>query len=210
MPLHCWPDLPYMAKIMHSGRVCFDSDMPFAKATGMNRYRLADSQGSIMISLPIHGGRSHHQPLGQVHLATEQGRSRGGWAKTHWRSIQNAYRRAPFFEYLEDDLSKLILETGELLMEYNLKVLAWLIERLALDVQITESAVMRPLSQPWVLLLKEVPWKTPRYFQQFEAQTHFVPGLSVLDLLIQCGPHESKAYLERYLSLNASNFEAQP
>jgi len=132
------------------------------------------------------------------------------WAKTHWRSIQNAYRRAPFFENLEDDLSKLILETGELLMHYNLKVLAWLIQRLALDVQITESAVLRPLSQPWVLLLKEVHWKTPGYYQQFEAQTHFVPGLSVLDLLIQCGPHESKAYLERYLALNASNFNAQP
>ncbi|MFM7701187.1 MAG: WbqC family protein, partial [Bacteroidota bacterium] len=143
-------------------------------------------------------------------LATEQGRSGGVWAKNHWRSIQNAYSRAPFFEYLEDDLSKLILETGELLMDYNLKVLAWLIHRLALDVQITESEVMRPLSQPWVLLLKEGPWKTPRYFQQFEAQTHFVPGLSVLDLLIQCGPHESKAYLERYLVLNASNFDAQP
>lgn len=60
---------------MHSGRVCFDSDMPFAKATGMNRYRLAGSQGAIMISLPIQGGRSHPQPLGQVRLATEQGRS---------------------------------------------------------------------------------------------------------------------------------------
>ncbi|MFM7178687.1 MAG: WbqC family protein, partial [Bacteroidota bacterium] len=102
------------------------------------------------------------------------------------------------------------LETGEMLMEYNLKVLAWLIDRLALDVQITESGVIRPLSQPWVLLLKEVHWKTPGYYQQFEAQTHFIPGLSVLDLLIQCGPHESKAYLERYLALNASNFEAQP
>ncbi|NBV04276.1 MAG: hypothetical protein EBS08_01215, partial [Cytophagia bacterium] len=125
-------------------------------------------------------------------------------------SIQNAYRRAPFFEYLEDDLSKLILETGDQLMEYNLKVLAWLIDRLTLDVQITEAAVMRPLSQPWALLLKEVPWETPRYYQQFETQTQFVPGLSVLDLLIQCGPHESKTYLERFLSLNASNFNAHP
>lgn len=195
---------------MHSGRVCFDSEIPFAKATGMNRYRLSGSQGAIMISLPIQGGRSHPQPLGQVRLATEQGRSGGGWAKTHWRSIQNAYRRAPFFEYLEDDLSKQILETGELLMEYNLKILTWLINRLSLDVQITESAGMRPLSQPWVLIRKEKNWNTPRYFQQFEAQTRFIPGLSVLDLLIQCGPHESKAYLERFLSLNASNFNAHP
>lgn len=195
---------------MHSGRVCFDSEIPFAKATGMNRYRLSGSQGAIMISLPIQGGRSHPQPLGQVRLATEQGRSGGGWAKTHWRSIQNAYRRAPFFEYLEDDLSKQILETGELLMEYNLKILTWLIYRLSLDVQITESAGMRPLSQPWVLIRKEKNWNTPRYFQQFEAQTRFIPGLSVLDLLIQCGPHESKAYLERFLSLNASNFNAHP
>lgn len=195
---------------MHSGRVCFDSEIPFAKATGMNRYRLSGSQGAIMISLPIQGGRSHPQPLGQVRLATEQGRSGGGWAKTHWRSIQNAYRRAPFFEYLEDDLNKQILETGELLMEYNLKILTWLINRLSLDVQITESAGMRPLSQPWVLIRKEKNWNTPRYFQQFEAQTRFIPGLSVLDLLIQCGPHESKAYLERFLSLNASNFNAHP
>ncbi|MEY3574601.1 MAG: hypothetical protein RLZZ617_1199 [Bacteroidota bacterium] len=195
---------------MHSGRVCFDSEIPFAKATGMNRYRLSGSQGAIMISLPIQGWRSHPQPLGQVRLATEQGRSGGGWAKTHWRSIQNAYRRAPFFEYLEDDLSKQILETGELLMEYNLKILTWLINRLSLDVQITESAGMRPLSQPWVLIRKEKNWNTPRYFQHFEAQTRFIPGLSVLDLLIQCGPHESKAYLERFLSLNASNFNAHP
>ncbi len=199
-----------MAKIMHSGRVCFDSDIPFAKATGMNRYRLVDSQGAIMISLPIHGGRSHHQTLAQVRLAMNEGRQRGGWAAKHWRCIQNAYRRAPFFEYMEDDLHKLILETGDYLMEYNIKVLAWILDKLKIEVQISESAEKLPLLQPWALLMKHRNWKTPRYYQQFEIQTGFVAGLSVLDLLIQCGPQESKAYLERYLSLNAINFDLHP
>jgi len=207
MPLHCWPDLPLMAKIMHSGRVCFDPQIPFAKATGMNRYRLMDAQGEVMMSLPIHGGRSHHQALGEVRLAIKEGCQRSEWATSHWRRIQNGYRRAPFFEYLENDLRNLILEPGNHLMTYSLRVLAWLLHRLQIDAQITESADKYPLNEPWAVLLKQRVWKTPRYYQQFETQTGFIPSLSVLDLLIQCGPHESKAYLDRYLDLNSSNFE---
>jgi hypothetical protein len=194
---------------MHSGRVCFDPQIPFAKGTGMNRYRLVDAQGTIMMSLPILGGRSHHQPLADVRLATEQSRPRGGWVASHWLRMQNGYRRAPYFEYLENDLRNLILDPGQHLMAYNLRVLGWLIRRLQIDVQITDSANLYPLDEPWTTLCKGKAWITPRYYQQFESRTGFEPGLSVLDLLIHCGPRESKAYLHRYLDLNSSNFETQ-
>lgn len=210
MPLHCWPDIPFMAKIMHSRRVCFDPQIPFAKATGMNRYKLVDAQGEVMMSLPILGGRSHHQPLAEVRLAMENTRQRGGWAASHWRRMQNGYRRAPYFEFLEHELRSLILDPGEHLMTYNLRVLDWLIHRLQIDVQRTDSANLYPLEEPWTALCKGRTWNSPRYYQQFEARTGFVAGLSVLDLLIHCGPGESKTYLCRFLDLNSSNFETKP
>lgn len=206
MPLHCWPDLPFMAKLIHSGGVCFDPQIPFAKATGMNRYRLADAQGEILMSLPVCGGRSHHQLLGEVHLALEKHPKGTKWTVTHWRRIQNGYRRAPYFEYFENDLRSLILEPDEPLMQYNLRVLEWLLNRLQIGTPISISEANCPLDVPWSEFIARKTWITPPYYQQFEDRTGFIPHLSVLDLLLQCGPQQSRNYLDRYLELNASNF----
>jgi hypothetical protein len=75
-------------------------------------------------------------------------------------------------------------------MDYNLRVLEYLMNKLKL---------------PWAPRLGHVDRETlsrsdektilSPYYQHFEDRLGFVSGLSVLDLLMQCGPNESKSYL---------------
>ena len=105
---------------MHLEEVCFDPGTPFVKASGMNRYRLLDPRGSLLMSLPIEGGRSHHQPLGRVRLVQPS-----PWASQHWKHLVNTYRRAPYFDYWADDLEKIIRQPDSLLFDYNLRILVF-------------------------------------------------------------------------------------
>jgi hypothetical protein len=185
LPLNCWPEVSWVAKLMHLKEVCFDPETPFIKAGGMNRYRILDPSGSLLISLPIEGGRSHHQSLGSTRLVAPS-----SWATAHWKSLQNTYRRAPYFDYWCHDLEPLILKPDPLLMDYNLRVLEYL---------------MNKLKHPWAPRLGHLERETlsrsdektilSPYYQHFEDRLGFVSGLSVLDLLMQCGPNESKTYL---------------
>lgn len=185
LPLHCWPEGSLVAKLMHLEEVCFDPETPFVKASGMNRYRLLDPRGSLLMSLPIEGGRSHHQPLGRVRLVQPS-----PWASQHWKHLVNTYRRAPYFDYWADDLEKIILQPDSFLFDYNLRILDYLMTKLRHPLKIHIGSQ----NQPRGLLKKACPPLRP-YYQHFEERLGFVPGLSVLDLVLQCGPNEAKAHL---------------
>lgn len=170
---------------MHLEEVCFDPGTPFIKASGMNRYRLLDPRGSLLMSLPIEGGRSHHQPLGRVRLVQPR-----PWASQHWKHLVNTYRRAPYFDYWADDLEKIILKPDPLLFDYNLRILNYLMTKLRHPLKIQVGSLdptEGPTERAWL------PIKP--YYQHFEDRLGFVPGLSVLDLLLQCGPNEAKVHL---------------
>jgi hypothetical protein len=170
---------------MHLEEVCFDPETPFVKASGMNRYRLLDPMGSLLMTLPIDGGRSHHQNLGSVRLV-----QRVHWSTLHWKRLVNTYRRAPYFDYWADDLEKIIRQPDSLLFDYNLRILDYLMTKLRHPLKVHVVSLDRPTS----LLKKAWPPLGP-YYQHFEERLGFVPGLSVLDLILQCGPNEAKAHL---------------
>jgi len=184
-PLHCWPEGSLIAKLMHLEEVCFDPETPFVKASGMNRYRILDPMGSLLMTLPIDGGRSHHQNLGSVRLV-----QRVHWSSVHWKRLINTYRRAPYFEYWADDLEKIIRWPDSLLFDYNVRILDYLMAKLRHPLKIRIGSVTQ---KPWPQ--EKVSPPLPSYYQHFEEKLGFVPGLSVLDLLLQCGPNEAKAYL---------------
>ncbi|MFM9060055.1 MAG: WbqC family protein [Bacteroidota bacterium] len=186
LPLYCWPEVSWVAKLMHLKEVCFDPDAPFVKAGGMNRYRILDPGGSLLMSLPIAGGRSHHQSLGSTRLVSPP-----SWSTAHWKRLLNTYRRAPYFDYWSDDFENLILKPDAFLLDYNLRVLDYIMKKLKHPWAPQRMRIERSRLMTW----NQKPLTLP-YYQHFEDRLGFVSGLSIMDLLMQCGPNESKAYLQ--------------
>src|SRR5436189_4988207 len=70
----------------------FDSGQ-YAKAHWHNRNRIKTANGVQWLTIPvITKGRSEQQ-IGEVEIEKP-------WAEKHWRALEHAYRRAPFFEQL--------------------------------------------------------------------------------------------------------------
>jgi hypothetical protein len=203
LPLFCWPEPAYLARLVLQGQNTFEPGFPFWRASGMNRFYLLDARGAVRYTLPLEGGRNHPRTLGAAVLqAPEQ------WALAHWKRIENTYRRAPYFEYLGPTAKALFAKPEPKLMDYSLHALAWIMNLLDLPLGMPVSLEATDSSQAQDLLRRTrnaapLLEEAPEYYQHFGDKTGFVPHLSTLDLLFQCGPRESRRYLDALIPLVA-------
>jgi hypothetical protein len=120
------------------------------------------------------------------------------WRTLHWRSLEAAYRRSPYFEFYEHYFAKVFSDfKPDYLFEWNIHIFE--IINTILDKAIrfsftseylesyTNADDYRSLASPSVLA--EQPDGTPRYRQVFEERYGFIDNLSILDLLFCEGPH---------------------
>jgi len=72
--------------------VVFDSAQ-FVKRHWHNRNRIKTANGTEWLTIPVLSRSRYHQPINEVEIERS-------WADKHWRSIELAYRRAPFFDLI--------------------------------------------------------------------------------------------------------------
>jgi len=119
------------------------------------------------------------------------------WLNHHWRSIQSAYGRAPFFEYYASDLEKVLFARHTFLYDLNYQLLSMCLKWLKLNVTIKESLAyektvdssimdLRSLINPKKTDIEEKFYKTSSYTQVFGST--FVKNLSLIDLIFCEGP----------------------
>ena len=71
--------------------VVYDSAQ-FVKRHWHNRNRIKTANGVQWLTIPVRAKGRFDQPIDQVEIEKP-------WADKHWRAIELAYRRAPFFEH---------------------------------------------------------------------------------------------------------------
>lgn len=73
----------------------FYDDVQYDKHGWRNRNRIKTHQGGQWLTIPVHskGVVIESIPIYQVEIAWEQ-----PWAERHWRAIQQAYSKAPYFK----------------------------------------------------------------------------------------------------------------
>jgi hypothetical protein len=74
--------------------VCYD-DVQYDKRGWRNRNRIKTAAGPRWLTIPVHshGTQLEHTPIFDIRIAWSQ-----PWSRDHWRSLQSAYRKAPYFE----------------------------------------------------------------------------------------------------------------
>lgn len=195
LELQYLPDIGYLTKLANHGDVLLENCESFVKSSSRNRTQIATAHGRQMLSIPIKGGRSHHQLYRDVQIDYSQ-----SWQRLHLNSIQTAYGKSPFYEYYRDELSAHFAKKPVFLWDWNYNLMQWICEKYKFSTRfiLTESYEKSyPFGVDFRVQHQALSTKNQLpYHQCFASKTGFLSGLSGIDLLFNLGPSEGRQYLK--------------
>lgn len=178
--------------------ILIDTHEHFTKQTYRNRCQILSPNGLQNLSVPrIHS--KQHQAIKDVSISYHE-----NWQKIHWKSLEAAYRRSPYFEYYEDHFAPFYHEKKyKFLYDLNEALLNTILELISLTVSFSKTThyisnndeavqdyrnTMHPKRKNNSLTFSE-------YLQVFGHRNGFHANLSIIDLLFNEGPN-SLSYLK--------------
>lgn len=203
--LHYLPSLEYLCAIYPFDEIQLEKHEHYVKQSFRNRCYINTSQGIQKLIVPLrekHGKISVHE----IKIDHQQ-----KWQNNHWRSIESAYRNAPYFEYYSDNLKKIIYETHELLFDLNMNLLSFCLRSIDLSRHLTSTDIFEKQLETYISDLRGKitpkknfeyrPFYQPTSYQQVFGNT-FVNNLSFLDLLFCEGPNSLRIIQSSKSNLN--------
>lgn len=192
LDLQYLPNTLYFSILAKADTIIIERHENFVKQTYRNRTHILTPNGIDSLSIPLIGSQKKIK-IDEIKIDHTQ-----KWANRHWRAINSAYGKAPFFEYYADYIKTEIYANSESLFELNLNLLTLCLKFLEIEHQIsfTKAYEKTPLS-PIIDLRSQIHPKKAftsalnhvyiPYQQVFGSS--FVQGLSILDLLFSEGPN---------------------
>lgn len=183
-----------------------------------NRVQIRTSQGPQWLTVPVK--RSRDLPLCKVEIANEH-----GWQRKMIRSIEMSYQRAPYFSRYFPDVKCLLETRHQYLADLDLSLLRYFMQELGINTPIVRASeydfqgsksalvldmcrqlgasayVFGELGQDYADVPAFAASGVKVRFQKYECREYqqqhagFVGGLSVLDVLLNCGPDARKVVL---------------
>ena len=187
----CAASVRCYAAALKSGTLLVDLDekrLPLRHSH--HRYRIDGPNGVQTLTVPLMGSTNNMMtPLRDV-LISEH----GDWRRLHWGALFSAYGRSPYFDYVADDLSRVINGGQRYLQEFNAQMHEVIVDFMDLPL---ETRVMAKdecpedvmdlrgrigMKKPDTLSISNVP-----YYQMWQGQEGFRQDLSILDLMMNMG-----------------------
>lgn len=156
-----------------------------------HRYRIDGPNGMQTLTVPLVGSTNNMMtPLCDV-LISEH----GDWRRLHWGALFSAYGRSPYFDYVADDLSRVIHGSQRYLHEFNRQMHEVIIDFMDLPLEtkylktgdetgkdVEELRGRIAMKKPDTLPIANVP-----YYQMWTGTGGFKADLSILDLMMNMG-----------------------
>ena len=168
----------------------------YKKQTLRNRMFIHGANGKLMLSIPIrHSGINQKRFYDDISID-----SSSNWKKNHFKSIKIAYQSSPYFEFYEEDLKNFYQVETSNLYNFNLKSVELVLKWLEMDTKnrtidfnleiYKQSKNIKEIDN------REIKKKSNiKYIQTFEDKNGFIDGLSILDMIFNCGP-KTKDYIK--------------
>ncbi len=196
-------DITLSADRVIASEVWIEACEHYQKQSYRNRCRIYAADGVQDLNFPIiHDGNPFSLPISEIRVDYST-----PWLIRTQRAIESAYKSAPFFDHYRDSLFTLMDSRPERLLDWNLSLTRWCLERLHLPVELhLTPEFVRPGDNRYGEDLREtIHPKRPdsilqdlgldrSYYQVFAPKSGFIPNLSILDLLFNEGP-DSISYL---------------
>ena len=191
LDLHYLPCVAYFVAIYQADKVNIAGAERFEKRTYRNRTSILTANGTLDLTVPVYGANKR-TPLQGVKIDYHE-----KWMNQHWRAIQSAYGKSPFFDFYAEEFKTIIYSQTSHLYDLNKKLLTlclkflqiekpidWEVDAQRFDnVEFTDVRADIHPRKP----IEQVGWFGAEPYQQIFGN-NFVSNLSILDLLFCTGP----------------------
>lgn len=198
---HYIPTLEFFASIAPFDEITLDIHSHFVKQTWRNRTVINTANGVQSLIVPV-TNRTNRTPFCDIKTLDST-----RWRVNHWRTIESAYRNAPFYEHYADELKQRIMDKSVTdLYHLNFSILSiclgwlgWSKNILFSDhfIEKFDGFDLRDHLKAKVSFLERPYFSPVSYKQVFGSD--FAANLSLVDLVFSVGP-EAAGKLDRSIS----------
>jgi hypothetical protein len=129
------PWLGLFHKIALAEKFCIFDVAQYQTKDFNNRNKIKTNTGPIWLSVPVESKDHFNKKLCDIKIVND------GWNKKHFKSIDLAYRKAPFYSKYIDDLEALLMgKTYSYLADLNFATLEFGLKSLGIDIPIVTAS----------------------------------------------------------------------
>lgn len=176
-----------------SGTILLEACGPYQRRTYRTRTTILSPSGPLDISIPVHTGHNLKYSETRINYETD-------WDRQMLYALRTAYNSSPFFEYLYEDISSILLKRYSFLWDLNIDMFRTLADALELNINIelTKDFSLPPsgatdfriaIEPKFSHIIDEVcrPAEYSQIFSYPYNERPFTPYLSMFDLIFNMG-----------------------
>jgi len=176
------------AAIVQANEVVFEHHDHFTKQTYRNRCYTFAANGILTLNVPIKkSALKISSYLAEISYAED-------WQSLHLKSLQSAYKNAPFYEYYEPEILEILNKPFKTLGELHKACHTFVMETLQEQRKTSYTQIYNTSPKEvedlrsWISSKKQPTITFPKYIQMFDDKHGFKSNLSILDLIFMEGP----------------------
>ena len=192
--------IQYYTNLVRSDQVVIERHEHYNRQSWRNRCTIYSANGLQDLVVPVVKASQPKILITEVEISYDT-----LWQKLHFKAIESAYRRSPFYEYYIDDLMVFFNSRHQYLYAFNMQIMRTVCRLMKIPFNVQESheyihsgegiTDLRNSIHPKIHQQdKDTGFVPPRYTQVFAGKWGVKPNLSILDLLFNTGP-EAKGLL---------------
>ena len=131
--LHYLPWLRYIHKIASCDVFVILDNIQFNKNGWQNRNKVKSPQGTLTLTVPVL--HKHAQSLSEVHIDSKQ-----PWARKHWGTLLNNYKKAPFFKDYEPFLKGIYEKKWTRFNDLSHEMLSYFVKTMGIKTKMLSSS----------------------------------------------------------------------
>jgi hypothetical protein len=126
------PWLGLFHKISLADTFCFFDDVQYEPRGWNNRnYIKGNNNEKVLLSVPVFSKGHRDKSYLEIQINNTI-----NWQKKHWRSIETAYKKSPYFDCYVEELKSFYCQEWKLLVDLNFAMLKFFLKALNLDVEV--------------------------------------------------------------------------